>query len=87
VDTADAFALHMKRRRAEAFGVDQALATVTKQPHRQQPDLPMTQTEHVIAHLAHSRTVINAHLGCAGHVFGLINHHQRQPPVCNTTCK
>ena len=55
--------------------------TVPEQPHRQQPDLPMAQTEHVIGDRAHRRPVIDADLGCAGHVFWLVDHHQWQPPL------
>ena len=77
----DTFALHVEGRRAQAFGVDETLVTIAEQPHRQQPDLPMTQTEDVVGDLAHRRPVIDTYLGCAGHVFGLIDHHQRQPSL------
>ncbi len=80
-DTADTFALHMKCRRVQAFGIDQALVTVSQQPHRQQPDLAVAQTDDVVGHLAHRGAVVDADLRCAGHTFGLVDHHQRQPPL------
>ncbi len=80
-DPADAFALHLKRRRAQAFGVDQALVPISQQPHGEQPDLAMPQTDHVVGHLAHRRPVVDTHLRRSGYVLGLVDHHQRQAPL------
>ena len=54
---------------------------VAAEPHRQQPDLAVTELEHMLGELAHRCPVVDAHPGHPGHVAGLVDHHHRQVPL------
>ncbi|COX94719.1 Uncharacterised protein [Mycobacterium tuberculosis] len=54
---------------------------IPSQPHGQQAELAMPQPEYVAGKLTHRRPVVDADPGHSGEVFGLVDHHHRQPPL------
>src|ERR1700743_1207892 len=80
-DTADALALYVKRGCPQTTGVGPPLVTVPQQPHGQQPDLAMPQTECAAGHVRIRCPVTVPHWLCPVHVFGWVDNHQRHPPL------